>query len=701
MKNTLFICLFAMFALSGCVDDEEEFATGGNISPELIPENKENAVLNTAVFDQLNLDYPGLEKVKQYHEAGEDYLAASALLEYYRTRTNVINPNLSLVDVTYSDADLSKANYALEYRFYVNGQLEDPAIGKPYSVGKAGAINWANNPKGTSAEYQKQLHRHQWFIPQAKVYRGTHDEKYINSWIEVYGDWIVQNPKPEAGPIDEGPWWQLQVAARVLDQVQLLDYYKTSSNFTPEWLTTFLVSFAEQADFLQAYPYKSGGNILITQANALATAGTLMPEFKNAENWKNKGNEILNTEIQQFLADGWHKEFSLHYHIGVIDNFYEAMKLANANGQSVEFKDALRKAVEVVMHFTYPNFFAKGSSSDSEEKLDQIVPMFNDSWNKTRSILTKNFKKYSEMFPESDELKYMATSGNGGASQGNTPGNEMKLFEDAGFYIMRNGWVPESTVMIFSNNKFNDESTSFASYSHNQPDNGTFELWFNGKNLFPDSGSYVYAGEGEVMEQRNWHRQTCVHNTVTLDNKNLDTTESVTKLWQPEGAIQTLVTENPSYKNLKHRRSVFFVDNTYFVIVDEMAGSGKGSINLHYQMPKGEIANSREDMTFLTQFEDGSNMKLQCFGPAGMSMKKEPGWCSTAYRKRYKRMNVSFNVRKDGEEAVRYITVIYPVKKSADAPKFDAKFKNKAFDENGLEVEVKVNGKKQSLKYKL
>lgn len=129
MKNTLFICLFAMFALSGCVDDEEEFATGGNISPELTPENKENAVLNTAVFDQLNLDYPGLEKVKQYHEAGEDYLAASALLEYYRTRTNVINPNLSLVDVTYSDADLSKANYALEYRFYVNGQLEDPAIG--------------------------------------------------------------------------------------------------------------------------------------------------------------------------------------------------------------------------------------------------------------------------------------------------------------------------------------------------------------------------------------------------------------------------------------------------------------------------------------------------------------------------------------------------------------------------------------------
>lgn len=64
MKNTLFICLFALCAFSGCVDDEEDFLAGGNTNPELTPENKEDAVLNAAVFDQLNLDYPGLERVK-------------------------------------------------------------------------------------------------------------------------------------------------------------------------------------------------------------------------------------------------------------------------------------------------------------------------------------------------------------------------------------------------------------------------------------------------------------------------------------------------------------------------------------------------------------------------------------------------------------------------------------------------------------
>lgn len=54
---------------------------------------------------------------------------------------------------------------------------------------------------------------------------------------------------------------------------------------------------------------------------------------------------------------------------------------------------------------------------------------------------------------------------------------------------------------------------------HCQPDNGTFEFWFNGRNLFPDSGSYVYAGDDEVMKLRNWFRRTSSHNTLTLDGK--------------------------------------------------------------------------------------------------------------------------------------------------------------------------------------
>ena len=44
------------------------------------------------------------------------------------------------------------------------------------------------------------------------------------------------------------------------------------------------------------------------------------------------------------------------------------------------------------------------------------------------------------------------------------------------------------------------------------------------------------------MKLRNWFRQTMVHNTLTLNNKNLETHSSVTHLWKPEGKVQILVT---------------------------------------------------------------------------------------------------------------------------------------------------------------
>ena len=114
MKNIFFICLCALFAFTGCADDDDDLLTGGNVDIDLLPDSKPNDVVNTNVFDIINLNYPGLEKVKEFYETGEYYYAANALLEYYRTRTNVTNPNLSLINVTISEADQAKADYALE-----------------------------------------------------------------------------------------------------------------------------------------------------------------------------------------------------------------------------------------------------------------------------------------------------------------------------------------------------------------------------------------------------------------------------------------------------------------------------------------------------------------------------------------------------------------------------------------------------------
>ena len=641
--------------------------------------------LRSEVFSLLNLDYPGLEQVKALHASGKDSEAASALLEYYKQRKGIRTPDVDLKRLKISQEEQKWADEALEHTFFAHKGYQPS-----FNYGQD--INWKYWPVQDN-ELRWQLHRHKWFTPMGKAYRLSGDEKYAKEWAFQYMDWIKKNPLVKINKDDyemkgkaaEGEaenarfaWRPLEVSHRLQDQTSQFQLFITSPSFTPEFLTEFLLDYHKHAVHI-LQNYSDQGNHLLFEAQRIMYAGVFFPEFKEAAAWRKSGIDILNREIGvQVYEDGGQFELDPHYHLAAINIFCKALYLADMNGFRNEFPQKYMDTVENMIMFYLNICFP-----------DYTNPCFSDAKLAKKKEMIKNYKEWHKLYPENQTIQYFATEG----KQGALPAYLSKGFLKSGFFVFRNSWGTDAVQMVVK--------AGPKAFWHCQPDNGTFELWFNGKNLFPDSGSYVYAGDEEVMKWRNWFRQTRVHNTLTLNDETLETTESVTRLWQPEGKEQILVTENQGYKNLKHRRSVFFVDNTYFVIVDEAVGTAKGMINLHYQMPRGKIANSREDMTFVTEFEPGSNMKLQCFGPEGMSMKKEEGWQSTDYRKKMKRMNVSFNARKSDETPVRYITVIYPVKNTQDAPKISAAFKNKKFNEQSLEVEVKINGKKRILKYNL
>ena len=641
--------------------------------------------LRSEVFSLLNLDYPGLEQVKALHASGKDSEAASALLEYYKQRKGIRTPDVDLKRLKISQEEQKWADEALEHTFFAHKGYQPS-----FNYGQD--INWKYWPVQDN-ELRWQLHRHKWFTPMGKAYRLSGDEKYAKEWAFQYMDWIKKNPLVKINKDDyemkgkaaEGEaenarfaWRPLEVSHRLQDQTSQFQLFITSPSFTPEFLTEFLLNYHKHAVHI-LQNYSDQGNHLLFEAQRIMYAGVFFPEFKEAVAWRKSGIDILNREIGvQVYEDGGQFELDPHYHLAAINIFCKALYLADMNGFRNEFPQKYMDTVENMIMFYLNICFP-----------DYTNPCFSDAKLAKKKEMIKNYKEWHKLYPENQTIQYFATEG----KQGALPAYLSKGFLKSGFFVFRNSWGTDAVQMVVK--------AGPKAFWHCQPDNGTFELWFNGKNLFPDSGSYVYAGDEEVMKWRNWFRQTRVHNTLTLNDETLETTESVTRLWQPEGKEQILVTENQGYKNLKHRRSVFFVDNTYFVIVDEAVGTAKGMINLHYQMPRGKIANSRENMTFVTEFEPGSNMKLQCFGPEGMSMKKEEGWQSTDYRKKMKRMNVSFNARKSDETPVRYITVIYPVKNTQDAPKISAAFKNKKFNEQSLEVEVKINGKKRILKYNL
>ena len=557
-------------------------------------------------------------------------------------------------------------------------------------------INWQYWPVRDN-ELRWQLHRHKWFSPMGYAYRVSGDEKYAREWAFQYMDWIRKNPladvtKDDYEMVSSGEikgdaenarfaWRPLEVSHRLQDQCFQFQLFIDSPSFTPEFLTEFLVNYHRHADHI-LHNYSEKGNHLLFEAQRMIYAGAFFPEFKEASVWRQSGVDILNREINvQVYEDGGQFELDPHYHLATIEIFIKALQAADLNGFRDDFPQSYIDTVEKMIVF-YANICFP----------DYTNPLFSDAKLTKKEGMIANYRKWSKIFPDNMFIRYLATEGKEGA----LPDYLSKGFLKSGFFVFRNGWGMDALQMVVKAGPKGEW--------HCQPDNGTFEMWYNGRSLFQDSGSYVYAGDAEVMEWRNWFRATAHHNTLTLNDKNLETTESKTLLWQPEGDVQILVTENPGYKDLKHRRSVFFVDGKYFVIVDEAVGSvsGNNNISLHFQMPRGDVPNSREDMTFYTNFDDGSNFMFRCFGPDNMTMKKEKGWLSTAYNKKVQRMNVSFNVKKGDMPAVRYITVIYPKETAGKEPAMTAKFIKKDFSENGLKIQVKVGKeKKRTLGYEL
>ncbi len=691
----LFFLLSLLLAFTFCSDDIDPI-TDDKVEDE--KPLKPNEAINSKLFEVINLDYPGLEKAKQYYENSNHYNAAKEILEYYRNRTNIINPSISLISTNATEGDKLKADYALnDNRFFVNNYYEDKETEKPYSLTKNGEIDWTFQPKGADDEYQKQLHRHQWFVPQAKVYRTTKDEKYIQSWIKVYKDWLENNPKPASGT-NNTTWWQLQVSSRVYDQTQLFDYFKHSINFTPEWMSEFIIHFADHANFLVEYPYTQGGNILISQANALAFAGVIFPELKDASKWLDTGYGTLGQEMKkQFLDDGMHFELDLSYHIGAIANFYEAMKLADANPSitssiPTNFRQPLHKPAKIVQHFTFPGFF-------NPRQGGYLVPGFNDtrqtSW--TRSVLTRNFTSYVEMFNDDQELLYMSSQG----KQGVAPNTDPKAFTTSGYYVLRNGWEPSSTMMILSNNY---ASPVPRIWSHNQLDNGTFELYHNGRNFFPDTGVYSYYTQGGDNSDRAWFRQTRVHNTMTLNGK--DITDGMGKSLKviSDNSNDIVAFENQGYSNLKHRRYVFYVNKEFFVIVDEGIGQATGTVNLNFNLCEGtdsEVVVDESKFGSHTAFSDKNNITVRSFANNTISTKPFEGKVSYNVQTQNKRKSYSLDMVKSANETARYITVIYPTKDDAAEIPITASFKDIDFKDNGVSVEVNIKGQKYELKCNL
>ena len=703
--------LLAVSAVS-CVTKENFDILPGSPDLEIVPDVQEGdpATVNPAIFDLIDLDYPGLEHVKRFYLDGDLYNAALQLLYYYRQRT-VINPTVSMLAPSATSAAVTIADDATKdggYRFLVS-DFKD-AEGKSFSFLKDGKLTW-DIPEDMKEESQfnSQIHRHQWMLHQARVYKATGDSKYVKAWIEIYFDWLRNFPCGEGKTYDL-PWWSLQPASRAYDQMSIFEYYVDAPEFTPEVLTNFLVAFHTHIKNITLNWYETpASNIRLSQEKTVFTAGVLMPEFKDATSWYEAGLKGMAEQVNnQFHEDGVHNEFDPGYHIGAIADFYDVYKLAQVNGRLADlpsdFIGSLRKTANFVKDIMYPDY-----------SIEIINDTHADSWNV--STLTKNFKKYAEMFPDDKGFEWLAYKGVAGIK----PVTTFASYSVSGYYIMRNGWDQYSVMLIHKNSNDPDN------WLHNHSDNGHISLYVNGRHFLPDAGFFTYNEGGD----RNAYRATDMHNTITKEGFNL-IEKRAGKYLKSETAsdYELVVTENESYSDLTHRRAIFFVEGKFFVVVDEAYGENAGKVNLNFNLWGGKgdapgnpvngngdtVIDIYEGSTYggaHSTFDDANNLLLRTFSETSddFYLDSNTRYFSNKQNEKTRRYWYEASVTKKADKAARFVTVILPFVEAED---FENQSVSAAFIDNpdpenagtfhgndGAAVKVTVNGKDYSLAYNL
>jgi len=623
--------------------------------------------LDKTSFNALDLTYPGLEQVNKLVNSGDYEKAAQQLLRYYRNRTKVklteYNPNdkIKYTGKKLPEATLEKADKALLHQF-------QPHKGYGYfDYGKD--INWQLWPVKDN-EVRWQLHRVYWWQPMGLAYWSTGDEKYAKEWVFQFRDWVRKNPLGLSADNDMYAWRPLEVSERVQSLPGIFNMFLYSPSFTPQFLLEFLNSYDEQASYIQAH-YSTVGNHLLFEAQRVVTAGCFFPELKNAESWRKSGVSVLNREItKQVYPDGMQFELSPNYHNAAIDIFLNALRTTQLAGEDDDFPASYKKTVEnmilATINFSFP---------------DYTFPMFGDSWLANKQAMLKEYQPWAAAFPDNQVIRYFATD----HKEGSAPSYLSHALTTAGFYTFRNGWGNNATVMVLK--------ASPPGEFHAQPDNGTFELWVKGRDFTPDAGVYVYSGDSAINKLRESYRETRVHQTLTLDNQNMVITNAKLNKWETGKDLDILTYTNPSYKDMDHKRSVLFIDQKYFVIVDQAIGNATGNLGIHFQLKEdSQPVFDTKSNSVHTSYTDGNNLLIQSLTG---NLKEEPGKVSYEYRTEVPRPAFVFEKPKTDDKPQYFITVVYPYN-GLKAPEISLQ-ENKGINlEKGqLDMTITINGEKK------
>lgn len=564
------------------------------------------------------------------------------------------------------ERDIARAEkfYNLQFNFLggyfsynekINWQA-DPITGKEYPNCFYQAIDIFSNDEVKDIKYVCEVNRHQYLIDLAKAYFFTGNEKYAQRVVDIWYDWMNNNP------YKIGVNWTcgLEVGVRSYSWIWSFFFLLDSDLVDEKFINSFLRALYLHGKYLsenQSF-YSSPYNHLIGETSALYMIGWLFPEFPEASRWAHSAWKTLVSQIgNQFHPDGMSVEQASFYHYFTLGFYLMPIIIRLQNQAPVPEKvmNYLKQIFEFGLYMTRPDGTTPGIGDIDNAR----SVYFNDPehWD------FRNFLALGAVLFHSGEFKYVAKRNwedilwllgiEGWETYqkivARPPQCFARHFPASGYFVNRTGWEADDHFYwidcgVISDGVFPDNTISAA---HGHADILHFEISAFGKNFIIDTGFHNYKGNFE------WHkyfRETIAHNCLIIDGKGQADHGDGLMEWshvaEPEGVSIVLANEYSFFQGAHnafhslpgsptHIRHMLFLNKELWLVADEVVGSGEHYIEAYLHFAPCEI---REFSDFLSFSIDGVSLNVFFLGDKMNKdireggKKVDEGWISPLYR---------------------------------------------------------------------
>jgi len=497
---------------------------------------------------------------------------------------------------------LAEADRLLEGRMTLFGysiQLDDPphwnrnyVLGKDWHAAHAHDLDYRAIDIAGGVKYTWEISRHAILLRLAQAYAVTGDERYAETCLRWWLDWIERNPR------GWGIHWTsaLEHAIRVFAWVyalRLLHGYEPLQEATPK-LTGALLQHGE---FIERHlsPGSSANNHLIGEAAALACLGSLLPESALSQRWQRTGFKILKQQVaRQFYEDGVNAEQAFGYLPFVWEFYLHAYRVYSQDLPAV-VRERLSKNLDFVRNVMDESGYVPQVGDEDD---GTVAPFWSQSANRY-AVVGRALAHFLNCEPlpvttgQDDTLCFWLY---GKPAEPGSLIQKSCLYPTGGYATLKS--VPTYSLLM-------DVAPlglgSIAAHGH--ADALSVMISVDGKPFVIDPGTYAYH---EDPLWRDYFRGTAAHNTIMLNGRHqsqmlgafLWGKRATARLIEANLQSETpeIVAEHDGYAPVIHKRTIrAFSDK--IEVMDQLQGSTEAvSLQAHWHFHpdwKAELADDR------------------------------------------------------------------------------------------------------------